>query len=99
MLQNERLITLSAAARWIAGRTDRKTHVSTVYRWAAKGLARNGRLETIRVGGIVYTSREALERFFSREHEDVSGDSSPATIEARRRSQTQAKRILDSAGI
>lgn len=47
----EQTITLPAAAR-LLGR-----HKDTLRAWAAKGL-----LETVQMGGRVYTSREALER-------------------------------------
>ncbi|WP_390622211.1 DUF1580 domain-containing protein [Tautonia marina] len=46
-------------------RGGRKVHTSTVWRWAMKGY-RGTRLETLRVGGTLCTSREALERFFGR---------------------------------
>ena len=37
----------------------------TLYRWSAKGI-RGVRLETIRVGGSLCTSVQALQRFFDR---------------------------------
>jgi hypothetical protein len=40
----------------------RRVHVSAVYRWASRGI-RGVRLEWVQVGGIRYTSREALDRF------------------------------------
>src|SRR3954454_156677 len=46
-------------------RGDRPPHVSCLFRWAKHGL-RGARLETLRVGGTLCTSREALERFFAR---------------------------------
>jgi len=46
-------------------RGGRKLSLSTLYRWANRGL-RGVRLETIQVGGTVCTSREALQRFFQR---------------------------------
>ncbi len=46
------------------GRCGRPTHVSTIYRWAMHGV--NGaRLETIKIGGTMYTSDAALRRFFN----------------------------------
>ena len=53
-LQSEQLLTLAAAARHLPMRP----HVSTIWRWAA-----TGGLETVRLGGRVYTSAEALDRF------------------------------------
>ncbi len=44
-------------------RGGRKTHVSTLYRWATGGC-RGVVLETINVGATRCTSREAMQRFF-----------------------------------
>jgi hypothetical protein len=46
-------------------RGGRKVHIATLYRWADPGL-RGVRLETLRVGGTLCTSRQALQRFFDR---------------------------------
>ena len=46
-------------------RRGRKTHISTLYRWATAGC-RGVRLETVQVGATRCTSREALQRFFER---------------------------------
>jgi hypothetical protein len=43
----------------------RAPHEATVKRWASHGI-RGVQLETIRIGGSVYTSREALARFIER---------------------------------
>jgi hypothetical protein len=59
---SEHLLTLAAAARELPGSSGRGVHPSTVWRWAQRGV-RGVRLETILVGGVRYTSREALERF------------------------------------
>lgn len=67
MLQvgTEQLITLTEAARLLPRRRKRRrVNVSTLYRWATKGL-RGARLETVQVGGTRCTSREALDRFFA----------------------------------
>jgi hypothetical protein len=62
-INTEHLLTLAQAARLRpAGRQGRPTHPSTVYRWISRGL-RGHRLESIRLGGTLYTSREALQRF------------------------------------
>jgi hypothetical protein len=54
-----------AAAEQPCRRRGRKTHVSTLYRWATAGC-RGVILETIQVGATRCTSREALQRFFER---------------------------------
>jgi len=54
----EDVLTLNQAARELPTRT----HLSTVYRWAKRGV--NGRkLETLKVGSQFITSRQALTRF------------------------------------
>jgi hypothetical protein len=63
---HESLMTLSEAARALPGRRQGKhAHPSTLYRWAVRGI-RGQRLEVVRIGGTVYTSRQALERFAER---------------------------------
>jgi hypothetical protein len=60
-LLNEELILLSRAGNTLPDRV----HCSTPRRWASQGV-RNVKLETIALGGRIYTSREALSRFFAR---------------------------------
>lgn len=63
---DETLLSLAAAAAELPRRRRGKpTHVSTLHRWATRGL-RGVRLEVLRVGGTTCTSREALQRFFTR---------------------------------
>ena len=45
--------------------TGKRVHISAVYRWVQRGV-RGVRLESIRIGGTTYTSREALQRFAER---------------------------------
>ena len=46
-------------------------HMDTIYRWAKKGVG-GARLETLQIGGEVYTSREAFERFSDQLNKDPS---------------------------
>ena len=65
-ISTERLITFTAAARVRPpSRAGRPTHVATVHRWRLRGL-RGVRLEAVRLGGVWYTSYEALQRFAAR---------------------------------
>jgi hypothetical protein len=50
----------------------RAPHRATLQRWALHGI-RGVQLETIRIGGSVYTSREALARFIERTNAADSG--------------------------
>lgn len=72
-LEQERLISLHAAARLVPSRDDdgdrgegcgeaKGVHPATLHRWA-RGGARGHRLETVCVGGRRFTSKEALWRF------------------------------------
>lgn len=62
-IESERWITMTDAAKWIAQRTGgKKTHVSTIHRWATRGC-RGRRLESVLIGPDRFTSVEALLRF------------------------------------
>src|SRR5262249_17386918 len=68
------------ATKLLPGRRGgRPPHVSCLFRGAKQGL-RGVRLETLRVGGTLCTSKEALERFFARlgETDDPNASDSPA---------------------
>ena len=65
-IATETVLTLAAAARLRPpSRRGRPTHPSTLARWALRGL-RGTRLEVIRIGGQMYTSVEAIQRFAER---------------------------------
>src|SRR4051794_33153890 len=60
----ETLISLADAAKAVPRRRrGRKTHLSTLYRWATVGV-HGVVLETLQCGGSRVTSREALQRFY-----------------------------------
>jgi hypothetical protein len=58
----ERVFPLSKTPKYldVERRGGKRLHPSTPFRWAKDGL------ETIRVGGALYTSLEALQRYFER---------------------------------
>jgi hypothetical protein len=96
----ETLISLSEAAKAVPRRRKgRKTHLSTIYRWATVGV-RGVVLETLQCGGSRVTSREALQRFFER----LSGPAPSAPIGSHagpvsvRRSVAQRQRQSAEAG-
>ena len=62
-LHREELVCLAKAAEWVRSRTGRKTHVSTLHRWALRGCG-GRKLETLLIGRERMTSKEALGRFF-----------------------------------
>ena len=63
-IKRETAITLAEVADHVPRRNGRKVHYSTVYRWVTKG-ARGRRLESLLVGGVRYTTVEALGRFLN----------------------------------
>jgi len=99
-LASESVLTLSAAAREVPSLSGRGVHVSTVWRWALRGC-RGVRLETLMVGGVRYTSREALQRFAERLTAAADGTRpAPApTSRQRQRAIEQAERELARAGL
>jgi len=54
-------------------KSGRKVARATIHRWIHHGLAGAAPLETVRVGGSIFTSREALRRFFDRVSEAKDG--------------------------
>ncbi len=60
-LLTEDVLSMSEAAQEIPGRP----HVSTLWRWAHRGL-KGEKLETLKIGGRTVTSRQAITRFFDR---------------------------------
>lgn len=63
-LLQESLIPISEVPAHAPTRRGRKLHNSTVYRWTTKGV-RGHVLQSTMIGGVRYTSHEALQRFFS----------------------------------
>ncbi len=88
---NEKLLTLTEAAALLPGRPS----VCTLWRWRTRG-ARGRKLESVVLGGKVYTSAEALQRFA----EQRGGIASPTirTPAQRQRAIERAERELSDAG-
>lgn len=63
-LEKEQAITLAEVPRYIPKRRGKKVHYSTVYRWTTKG-ARGRLLESVLIGGLRYTTVEAVGRFLA----------------------------------
>lgn len=61
-LQHEHLVSLKDATKHLPKRNGKRTHYSTLFRWATKGT-RGRKLESVLIGGVRYTSLEALDRF------------------------------------
>jgi hypothetical protein len=61
-IEHEQLISLKEVPKHLPRRNGKRTHYSTVFRWATRG-ARGRKLESVLLGGVRYTSLEALGRF------------------------------------
>ncbi len=59
----ENLITVTKAAKLI--NPSRPPSVATLWRWLSRGV-RGAKLESVLIGGIRYTSHEAVTRFLAR---------------------------------
>lgn len=92
-IQTEQLLTLQDAAKSLP----RRPHVATVYRWISAGV-RGVRLEAVRVGGVLYTSREKLQ-FFAERCTDPTITPSRTTPKARQNEIDRAERELGAVGI
>lgn len=90
---SEDLLSLPAAAGIFPGRP----HCSTVWRYATRGV-HGITLETIRVGGKVFTSHEAVARFVARcNGGNVAPD--PKLTSKRRREIAAAEKRVRAAGV
>ena len=72
----------------------KRVHISTVYRWATRGVRGGVRLRTVKIGGTTYTSVRAL-REFSQErgrNDDHVSDKIPTRAAGKRTWGTRATR-------
>ena len=76
---------------------DRRVSLATLHRWRSNGV-RGVRLETCLIGGLRYTSKEAICRFISAQNADEQPVA--AIAPAQRQRQSEAARLaLQEAGI
>jgi len=61
---DDELLTMDQAAELIPGRGGAKTSISTLWRWRKRGFG-GVRLEVVKVGGMVYTTKAAVLDFIS----------------------------------
>ena len=91
-LSSEHLLNLSEAAKVLPPLCgNRKVHVNTLYRWVSLG-SRGVRLEAVKIGRALVTSREALQRFAERLTRDSDGARPTRVLE-------QTERELDRHGL
>lgn len=89
---NEDCISLSDAASWLPG----KPSLSTILRWSQRGY-HGVRLEAFRRAGKMYTSREALERFFAKINAPSPVEAKP--LQRRQREQEAAEAEAEAEGL
>ena len=88
-LSAEKLIRVQDVPRLLPPRhTGKRVHISAVYRWIQRGV-QGVRLESIRIGGTTYTSKEALQRFADRRSPENDGPVGVPTTTATRRKQIE----------
>ncbi len=105
-IESESVLTLEEAKKAVPRRHGRHPSVATLWRWCRRGI-KGVRLEYIRVGRTIITSKEAIARFFEAmaAADKPLGPTPPppqhlgSTPSARRASLADADRILDEAGI
>ena len=91
----EELLTLTQARSAFPG--SKRLSLATLHRWRQQG-ARGVRLETLLVGGMRYTSREAIARFIAAQN--AADRPAPAISPAQRRRQSEAARLeLERIGV
>ncbi len=103
-LLGEEMISLGTAARMFPGaRGAERVNPSTVYRWAYKGVQTPGglvRLESLRVGSRVLTTKQAVERFVAALSAHAEPTAAPAvrTPSARQKAADVAGETLKKMG-
>jgi hypothetical protein len=99
---SEELIPLTKIPDLIPSTTPgRRLAFATIWRWTTYGV-RGRRLETVRIGGSSYTSREAIARFAEHPGECDTLQAPARALRSpaqRKRDQARAAAILDRAGI
>jgi len=96
-LLDESPLTLAEAAKALPPlRGGKRVHLATLYRWVSRGVA-GVRLESLRLGRTVVTSREALQRFAERLGARVEPATPASPVAAGRAHRVDA--LLDRHGL
>ncbi len=89
-ISSEYLLRLREVPDHLPRRGEKKLHYSTAYRWAKRGVEGPESpiiLESVKIGGSVYTSLEALERFTRQRSQRVGIRHGPGTDSSPSRSK------------
>ena len=84
-------MALAEVPNYLPQRHGKKAHYSTIFRWVTKG-ARGRVLESTLVGGVRYTTQEALGRF-------LGGRVNPEPCLGPKLDSAQVEKALDAAGL
>lgn len=94
--ESESLLSLTEAARACPAVDGKKPHCSTLWRWMQKGV-RGVRLEHVKIGRRIVTTRPALEVFFKDLAAAPLPASSPLPTSTRVRTPKQRQRDIAAA--
>lgn len=95
-VETETLISFSDART--AFYSDRRLSLATLHRWRLTGV-RGVKLATVLIGGLRYTSREAISRFIADQNLNEPPPSPVITASQRRRQSEAARTELEKMGI
>lgn len=94
-IKSETIIRLGKVPAWCEENLGNRVHYSTVHRWRTRGA--NGRkLEWFKVGGVPYTSVEALTRFFCSHAQISEPESNPQNGDSARAREYVTKELGES---
>jgi hypothetical protein len=100
IVAEETVIPLAEVPKYVPTRRGgKKLHAATAFRWVKDGV-RGVKLESLRVGGTLCTSVQALQRFFERLSEtDGRADQPPAVRSPAARERAIAKADAELSGL
>jgi hypothetical protein len=96
-VQTETIISFADARSAFPG-IDRRISLATLHRWRLNGV-RGVKLETVLIGGLRYTSREAIDRFIQAQNADDAPATPVITASQRKRQSEAARAELERMGV
>lgn len=96
-LENESLLSLTEATRALPKLDGKRPHPSTLFRWMTDGIRGGVKLEHVRIGRRICTSREALQRFVEALSQAPKPEPAPAAPGPRMRTEKQRQRDVEKA--
>lgn len=96
-VQSETLISFSDARSAFPG-IDRRLSLATLHRWRLNGV-RGVKLATVLIGGLRFTSREAIGRFIKAQNADDAPAAPVITPAQRRKQSVSARTELEKLGV